>query len=160
MIRRAMHPNAQLVERFYTSFQRLDPDGMVACYHPDVTFSDPVFPELHGPRAGAMWRMLAARAKGIEITFRDVTGDDARGGAHWEAIYTFSETGRRVHNVIDATFAFRDGKIIRHDDHFDLWRWSAMALGAKGRLLGWLPPVQRAIRAKAAKNLERYLAAQ
>jgi len=58
-----MHPNEQLIERFYTSFQKRDPDGMVACYHPEIRFSDPVFPDLRGESAGAMWRMLSARAK-------------------------------------------------------------------------------------------------
>lgn len=152
-----MHPNAQLIERFYTAFKRRDPDGMVACYHPEVMFSDPVFTDLRGPRAGAMWRMLNARAKSIEVSFRDVSADDKTGRAHWEAIYPFSQTGRLVHNRIDATFGFRDGKIVLHHDAFDLWRWTRMALGAKGIFLGWLPPVQRAIRAKAAEGLDAFM---
>jgi hypothetical protein len=63
-----------------------------------------------------------------------------------------------VHNVIDARFTFRDGKIIRHVDTFDLYRWAGMALGFKGKLLGWLPPVQNGIRKKAAEGLDAYLA--
>lgn len=153
-----MHPNAKLVEDFYISFQRKDADAMVSCYHPDVVFSDPVFVDLRGPRAGGMWRMLTKRAEDFSLTFRDIHGDDQRGSAHWEASYLFSETGRRVHNVIEATFEFRDGKIVRHEDRFDLWRWSAQALGARGRILGWLPPVKKAIRAKAEKSLDRFLA--
>ena len=81
------------------------------------------------------------------------------GSAHWEARYTYSATGRSVHNRIDATFEFRDGLITRHVDRFSLWRWAAMALGAKGALLGWLPPVRAAIRARAAKGLAAYMAA-
>jgi ketosteroid isomerase-like protein len=153
-----MHPNAQLIERFYTAFQNHDGDTLAASYHPEAVFSDPVFVELRGPRVGAMWKMLATRAKDLQIEFRDVHADDTTGRAHWEAHYTFSETGRHVHNVIDASFQFRDGKIIRHDDRFDLWRWSAMALGTRGKLLGWFPPVQRAIRAKAARNLDKFVA--
>jgi len=155
-----MHPHAALIERFYTSFQARDVEGMVACYHPDIHFSDPVFPDLRGESAGMMWRMLAARAKSLELTFRDVKADDERGSAHWEAIYPFSQTGRRVHNVIEASFRFRDGKIVEHEDSFDLWRWSSMALGAKGRFLGWLPPVQNAIRKTAAGGLRDFRSAQ
>lgn len=151
-----MHPNAQLIERFYTSFQRLDADGMVACYAPDVWFSDPVFHDLRGPRAGAMWRMLCERAKGLALTFRDIAADDTTGRAHWEAKYVFSATGRDVHNVIEARFELRDGLITRHADTFDLWRWAGMALGAKGKLLGWLPPVQRSIHQRALGGLEAY----
>jgi ketosteroid isomerase-like protein len=153
-----MHPNAQLLERLYTSFHNRDAETMVASYHPDAVFSDPVFTELRGKQVGAMWRMLATRAKDLKIEFRDIHADDETGRAHWEAYYTFSETGRRVHNVVDATFRFQGGKIVRHDDRFDLWRWSAMALGLKGRLLGWLPPVQNAIRAKAARGLDQFSA--
>lgn len=152
----AAHPNAQLIETFYTAFQRRDAEAMVACYAPDVWFSDPVFHDLRGPRAGAMWRMLAARASSLEVTFRDVRADDKTGSAHWEARYLFSATGRQVHNVIDARFEFRDGKITRHADTFDLWRWSGMALGAKGKLLGWAPPIKNAIHKTAMRGLEAF----
>lgn len=151
-----MHSNARLIETFYTSFQQRDAEGMVACYHPEVRFSDPVFHELEGARACAMWRMLCARAKDLEIEFRDVQADDGAGSAHWEARYLFSATGRKVHNVIDARFELRDGKIVRHADTFDLWRWAGMALGAKGKLLGWLPPIQRAIHRKAIGGLDAF----
>ena len=59
---------------------------------------------------------------------------------------------------IDATFTFRDGKIARHTDRFDLRAWAAQALGLKGKLLGWLPSVQNAIRANADKGLRAYIA--
>lgn len=152
----APHPHAQLIETFYTAFQQRDPEAMIACYHPAIRFSDPVFRDLEGPRAGAMWRMLTERAPTLEITFRDVHADDRAGKAHWEARYVFSATGRNVHNVIDAAFEFQDGKIVRHADTFDLWRWAGMALGIKGRLLGWLPPVQNAIHHKAMRGLAAF----
>ena len=44
------------------------------------------------------------------------------------------ETGNAVLNRIDARFTFRDGKIIRHEDSFDLWKWAGQALGMKGKL--------------------------
>ena len=151
-----MHPNARLIDSFYSSFQKRDAEGMVACYHPEVCFSDPVFGELQGGRACAMWRMLCARATSLEIEYRDVKADDRSGSAHWEARYLFSATRRQVHNVIDAAFEFKDGKIVRHADTFDLWRWAGMALGPKGRLLGWLPPVQRAIQRQALGGLDAF----
>jgi len=153
-----VHPHAELVTRFYTSFAKRDPEGMLAAYHPDVTFSDPVFVDLHGDRARGMWRMLAARAKDIELEFRDVEADDAMGRAHWEARYTFSATGRRVHNVIEARFAFEGGLIKDHRDTFDLWRWSSQAFGLSGKLLGWSPLAKAAIRKNAARGLDEWMA--
>jgi ketosteroid isomerase-like protein len=156
----APHPNAQLIETFYKAFQNRDPDGMIACYAADVWFSDPVFRDLRGPRAGAMWRMLAERASSLEVTFSDIRADDTTGSAHWEARYLFSATGRKVHNVIDARFELQGGKIVRHADTFDLWRWSGMALGPKGKLLGWAPPIKNAIHKTAIRGLEAFEAKQ
>jgi ketosteroid isomerase-like protein len=152
----AKHPHAQLIETFYAAFGRRDAAGMVACYHPEIWFSDPAFGDLKGPRAGAMWKMLCERATSLVIEASDISADDAKGRAHWEAKYEFSATGRQVHNKIDASFEFRDGKIVRHADTFDLWRWAGMALGPKGKLLGWLPPVKSAIKKQALKGLAQY----
>jgi len=130
---------------------------MVACYAPDVTFSDPVFPALRGDSAMGMWRMLCARGKDLRIEFSAVQADERTGSAHLEAWYTFSATGRRVHNVIDATFTFSSGRIASHVDRFDLYRRSRQALGVRGVLLGWTPLVRNAIRGTAARSLEQFL---
>ncbi|MBV8666594.1 MAG: nuclear transport factor 2 family protein [Burkholderiaceae bacterium] len=148
-----MHPNAKLLTDFYSAFQRLDAEAMAACYAAEVRFSDPVFPMLQGSEAGDMWRMLAARARDFSLKFDDVSADDHSGSAHWVATYTFSQTGNTVVNDIQASFEFKDGKIVRHVDHFDLWRWARQALGPKGLLLGWTPLVRAAIRKQAAKGL-------
>lgn len=152
-----MHPNADLIQRFYTSFAKRDAIGMAACYHPDVTFSDEVFIDLEGPRATGMWQMLCERGKDLRIEFRDVEANDMAGRAHWEAWYTFSATGRHVHNVIDACFEFRDGLIIAHRDRFDFWTWASQALGPMGRLLGWSGVLRNRVRAQAANSLTSFL---
>ncbi|HEX2211546.1 MAG TPA: nuclear transport factor 2 family protein [Longimicrobium sp.] len=152
-----MHPNAALIHRFYDSFAALDAGGMRACYHPDVVFSDPAFGELRGPEAGAMWAMLCARAKDLQVEALNVEADDARGRAHWEARYTFGQTGRPVHNRIDAEFEFRDGLIIRHTDTFDFYAWARQALGPAGLLLGWTPILQNRVRSTARAGLDKYM---
>jgi len=152
------HPNARLVERFYQALDAHDADRLVACYAPDVAFSDPVFPDLRGDQARAMWRMLCERGRDLRVVVSGIEADDARGRAHWDASYTFSATGRPVLNRIDARFTFRDGLIATHADRFDLWRWAGMALGARGRVLGWAPPVQAAIRRQAAASLRAFMA--
>ena len=155
-----MHANAELVTRFYTAFQRRDGAAMAACYAPGVVFSDPVFPHLEGPHAGAMWRMLCERGADLEVTFSAVTGDDTRGSAHWDASYTFSQTGRKVLNRIDAAFEFSGGAIVKHVDSFDLYRWSRQALGPVGLLLGWSPMVKNKVRKSAAAALASWEAKQ
>ena len=151
-----MHSNEELLEKFYTCFQRREPDGMIECYHQDVVFSDPVFQTLKGERASAMWHMLLGRSKDIEIIFGDIQADEQSGSAHWEARYIYSATGRKVHNVINAQFHFQQESILVHNDTFDLWKWASQALGVSGRLLGWTPFMQKAIRHKAAQTLDAY----
>lgn len=150
-----MTSNEALVTRFYEAFQKQDGETMAACYHPDVHFSDPVFTDLRGDRARDMWRMLCGRAKDLRVEFRDVNADEGLGSAHWEAWYTFS-TGRKVHNVIDASFVFSDGLIVRHADTFDLKAWAGQALGPMGRVFGGMSFMQKKIRAGAISGLDAY----
>ena len=152
-----MHPNEELIEIFYTSFQKLDAEAMVRCYHPDIRFSDPVFPILSGAEVGEMWKMLCSQAKNFELTFADVQANDRIGKAHWEARYDFSATGRRVHNKIEAEFEFQDGKIMKHTDTFDFWKWSSMALGPVGFLSGWTPLLRRKVQKQASERLARFV---
>jgi hypothetical protein len=152
-----MHPNVELLQRFYLAFSRRDHATMAACYHPEVHFTDEVF-ELNGWKAAAMWRMLCVRGADLRIEFGNLQADDARGRAHWEAWYSFSLTKRKVHNIIDAEFEFRDGLILRHVDRFDFYRWSRQALGLPGLLLGWTDKVRAKVKATAAANLDAFIA--
>ena len=153
-----MHPNAQTITSFYECFGKRDAEGMIACYAPQVEFSDPAFPALRGEEVFAMWRMLTSRAKDFRLEASGIEADDASGKAHWDAHYVFSKTGRQVLNRIDATFTFRDGKIIRHRDAFDFAKWTRMALGVPGYLLGWAPPFQAAVRRQADAGLREFMA--
>ncbi len=149
--------NHMVIENFYTSFQKKDWTAMQTCYHPEIHFSDPVFPDLEGKQAKAMWHMLIAASTDLEIKCYDINTDGHKGGCRWEARYPFSRTGRKVHNQITASFEFQDGLIIRHADHFDLWKWSRMALGTSGLLLGWSPVMKQKIRKMANRNLAHFI---
>jgi ketosteroid isomerase-like protein len=155
-----VHPNEALLQAFYQGFRWRDAEAMVACYASDATFSDPVFQGLKGAEVPAMWRMLTSRARDLSVTYRIVRADDARGQADWEATYSYGPARRTVHNAIHSTFRFKDGKIVAQRDKFNLWRWSRMALGPRGALLGWFPPVRGAIRREARKGLDAYMTGQ
>ena len=152
-----IHPHAELITRFYTAFAARDVEAMVACYHPDCMFMDPVFGRLNHGEVCAMWRMLVERAKDLAITFEKVEADEGSGSAHWEATYTFSKTGRPVHNKIDAQFGFLDGLILAHRDRFNFYAWTRQALGIPGVLLGWSPLIQNKVRREARRSLDAHL---
>jgi ketosteroid isomerase-like protein len=148
-----------VAERFYAAFARRDAESMAACYADDASFSDPAFPDLRGEAVRDMWRMLCARGKDLRIEHRVTAASAGRASVRWEAWYTFSGTGRAVHNVIDAELEVRDGKIVRHRDEFSFPRWARQALGAPGLLLGWTPFLQRKVQAQAAIALEKFRSA-
>ena len=152
-----MTENEQLIHTFFQSFQQKEYQGMHACYHEDVTFSDPAFPLLKGKEARAMWHMFT-HSNDLQVTYDHVQADGNKGRARWIATYTFSKTGRKVVNVIQSSFEFEDGKIVRHTDVFDFWKWSRMALGLTGLLLGWTPLVQGKVQKTGHKLLQSFMA--
>ncbi|MEA3136103.1 MAG: hypothetical protein QOC71_384 [Thermoplasmata archaeon] len=151
-----MHPNEALIARLYEALDRHDGDAMAACYTADARFSDPVFPDLRDGRVRDMWRMLCLGAKDLKATATHIRADAHKGSAHLEADYTFTRTGRKVHNVIEARFVFRDGKIERHADEWDFKAWAAQALGLMGRLFGGMHQFRDKVRKDAAKRLTRF----
>jgi ketosteroid isomerase-like protein len=148
--------NQTPIETFYTAFQQRDHAAMIACYHPDIHFSDPVFTNLRGNRAKAMWHMLCERGTDLQVTFNNVVANGRSATAHWEATYTFSG-GRPVHNIIDAQFQIQDDLIINHQDTFDLYHWTRMALGPTGTFLGWTPMIKNKVRETAVAGLNKFI---
>jgi ketosteroid isomerase-like protein len=146
-----------LLERFYQAFAARDAVSMNALYHPEARFHDPVFRSLDAREVRAMWTMLLAQGRDLRVTHRILHEDDGSGRVQWEARYTFSATGRPVHNRVTAEFTFRDGLILTHTDTFSLWHWSRQALGTPGLVLGWSPLIANAVHRKARKALDRQL---
>lgn len=152
-----MNPNEQLLLKFYTAFANADTKTMCECYHPNIQFQDPAFGVLKGNDVCQMWNMLIEKSKGnIKIEFSDIKADDFSGMAKWIATYNFSKTNRKVVNVIQAEFRFKDNLIIRHTDSFDIWKWSRHAFGIKGLLLGWTGFMQNQIQKQALAALKNY----
>lgn len=150
-------PQESLIERFYAAFAERDGAAMAACYAPQVRFSDPVFTDLRGPEAGAMWRMLTGQARDLRVELLEHEADGERGSARWRAHYTFTQTGRAVVNDVRASFRFGDGLIVEHRDEFDFHRWSRQALGPAGLVLGWTPLLRSTVRRRARASLDEFL---
>lgn len=152
-----MNPNQQLIEEFYAGFAEGNAKTMASCYHNDIQFEDPAFGKLQEQDVLDMWEMLIEKSKGnIKIEFSDVRADELSGSAKWVATYNFSKNNRNVVNVIQASFVFKDGLIIRHTDEFNIWKWSKQALGLPGYLLGWTGFMQQKIQKNALHSLRSY----
>jgi ketosteroid isomerase-like protein len=153
-----MSDNKQVIERFYSAFQKLDYKTMQDCYSDDIIFSDPVFLVLNGDEVKSMWEMLCKNAKEFSLTFSDIELlDEEYATCKWVATYTFSKTGNRVVNNIKAFMKLKDGKIIEHSDAFRLSTWIGQALGWKGKLFGWTGFMKRAVQKNARANLVKFM---
>ena len=150
--------SASTIETLYAALDRHDGEAAAACYTDDAVFEDPAFGRLTGGAVKDMWRMLAERSADLAVTLGDhgVAADGRTGWAHWSATYTFTDTGRKVQNEIDARYTFRDGLIAEQVDTFPLRRWGAQALGAKGAVLGLTPLLGRGVQKQARSNLDAY----
>lgn len=154
------HPTYQLLDDFYAAFKRRDAAAMRAAYAEDATFKDAVFTLNGREQIGDMWQMLCERGKDMQLEYEVLEANDTSGRVHWEARYTFSQTGNKVHNIIEGTFTVRDGKIVTHIDDFDFRRWSGQALGLPGKLLGWSGFLQNKVQKNAMSSLEAYSSKQ
>lgn len=152
-----MSGNEELITRFYTAFGQRDANGMNDCYSEEPIFNDPAFGILQGEDVRAMWEMLCKNGKDLHIKFSNIQLlDEEYATCNWTATYTFSKTGRKVVNHIKAHMRIIDGKIAEHTDQFDIWKWSGMALGLMGSLLGWSGYMKQKIRNTALKSLDQY----
>ena len=127
-----MHPNAQLIDALLRGVRapRRRRDGRVLRARRHAS----AIPCSTSPAAevGAMWAMLCARGKDLRVEWRDVRADDRAGRRTGSRATPTPRPGARCTTSSTPTFTFRDGRIAAHVDRFDLWRWSRMALGAKG----------------------------
>jgi hypothetical protein len=152
-----MNQNERTLVKFYTAFSNADAVTMCECYHTNVQFRDPVFGLLKGNDVCQMWKMLIEKSKGkLKIEFSNVKADDYLGSVQWTASYNFSKTNRKVVNVIQAQFQFKNGLILKHTDDFDIWKWSKQAFGTTGYLLGWTGFFQKKIQQQALVSLKKY----
>lgn len=149
--------NKEFIIRFYAALQTLNYEEMQKAYHPEAQYSDPIFGTLDYMQVKAMWQMLLTRSQDLQVAFSNVHATQTTGKCRWEAWYTFSKTGRFVHNVVRSTFEFKDGKIYRQRDSFSIWRWSRHALGVVGIFLGWSPWIQDEVKQGARENLKKFI---
>ena len=138
--------NSELIQKFYAAFNNLDAETMNSLYTEDASFEDPAF--------GMLCRSQGKNEFKVEVS--QIQCNEHVGSARWDAYYTFSKTGRKVHNIIYAKFEFEGGKIKKHIDYFDLYRWSRQAMGTIGWLIGWTPFFKRKLNAQTKNMLKSF----
>lgn len=150
--------NKQVIQKFYTAFAEGDAETMISCYNDDIIFSDPAFGTLKGINAKAMWKMLLSNKKSqAKVTFNNIEANDDSGSVCWTANYNYGPKAKKVENHVNAKFEFKNGKISKHTDDFNLWKWTQQALGVSGYLLGWSNFMKNKIQGETSKKLNAFM---
>ncbi|MBP2833329.1 nuclear transport factor 2 family protein [Aquimarina sp. U1-2] len=147
----------ELITTFFTALNEHDVDAMMACYHEDIIFEDPIFGTLSPEHARKVWYWLCEHGKDLTAKYRDITIDGDTASVYWEARYSFGPKQRPVLNKVRATFEFKEGKISKHTDHFSLKRWAAQAMGWKGKALGGTLYFKKKLQHRSALLLDKYI---
>lgn len=151
------YAHAAVIRKLYQSFQNHDGEAMASVYHRDASFEDPAFGKLKGKEIGDMWKLLLELSQGqIAIRYSQVDVHNGLGKAHWDADYRFSLTGFLIDNHIESSFSFKDGLIYTQTDEFDFHRWSALAIGLPGQLLGGTPFLKTYFQTQVRQRLAQW----
>ncbi|MCK5781380.1 MAG: nuclear transport factor 2 family protein [Flavobacteriales bacterium] len=148
--------NKALIAKFFEGLKQQDLDMMLSCYHENIIFSDPAFGILRKEKVFTMWKKILKEPRDLRIEYSSIEADEENGSAKWEAWYSFSVTGKLVHNKIESRFVFKDNLIAEQHDSFFLRKWAAQAFGLKGRLIGGTSYFRERIQHFTMKALERF----
>lgn len=119
---------------FYRAFSKGDSAGMAAQYDPKVSFHDPLFGNLTGPKVMEMWNTIMPAANPatfkIEPKVQPNPVQKPDGSfdvkVHWDAHYDLGS--RHVDNSSDTTLNIKNGKIVSQRDDWNLDNWTRQAL--------------------------------
>lgn len=143
-----------VVDRFFEALRRADVSVIDNCYHPQISYSDPLFEDLRGTRVALRWRMLLTQATSFSLEHSLVFADERKAQVQWTANYLLN--GRSVRIPMLSTLAIWDDLIVRQVDEYDLWKYCRQTHGLTGTLLGGLQFFQKIIKRRARNELERF----
>jgi heat-inducible transcriptional repressor len=146
------HDPDRLVARFFGALAARDAAGLARCYHPLVSYSSPLFPDLRGPLPAAMWRLGLARADRLQVRWDVVFADPRKAQVNWTARWADGSAQRRL--TVATTLAIWDGRVVRQVDEFRFPAFAAQALGLPGQLLGRVGPWRRSVQRRARAAVE------
>eukprot|EP01117_Protostelium_nocturnum_P003508 TRINITY_DN1457_c0_g1_i1.p1 TRINITY_DN1457_c0_g1~~TRINITY_DN1457_c0_g1_i1.p1 ORF type:complete len:189 (-),score=47.62 TRINITY_DN1457_c0_g1_i1:146-712(-) len=148
----------------------------------NLRLSDPLYDQLKSDEIISLWKFYCSRpqfnleCKDVSIEEHDVVvrtnplfgGFNSKakvatpqmttkliGVAEYTISYQDAE-GRLLTNDVNASFEFKNKKIVEITNKFDLWTWAKQTQGVSGSLLGWTSTAQATCCANAAKELEEF----
>jgi hypothetical protein len=141
-----------VVERFFSAYANADPVAMSACLHPQISYSDPLFPDLRGVRVGLRWHWQLRHATEFKLQKQIMFMDERKAQLKLDVAYLWH--GRAVHHEVLSTLTIWDDLIVRQIDEYPYWPYAKQAYGVAGHLLGGLGWAQSVVQRRAAAAVE------
>ena len=92
--------------------------------------------------------------EGMEDENFEYTTDVSKVKGWWKEDEEFKFENGEKHELY---FEIKDGKIIKHTDDFDFYKWAKQAFGITGVLVGWTVFFKNKVRVKALEGLKKYI---
>jgi hypothetical protein len=139
MIQAELDAVAATAERLYRAVSETKLVAIRRCYAPTASYADPVLGELGIGSARLVWPVIFAQMQRPlwRFAIEDVGLFSAR--VHSRIDFVFAATGRPVSLDVISCLGVRGGRIIRHEDGFDVGASLSMALTLRQRLALWMP---------------------
>ncbi len=143
----------EIAIKFYDAFSAANIDVLKQLYDKKLIFNDNIFVNLDYNETISMWSSLLVGNKNMSIKYEIKKYSEKYVEVEWIADYLFTSTNRNVKNIILAKMEIDQGKIINHTDNFDFYKWSQMAFGITGVLIGWTSFFKNKVRTEAYNKL-------
>lgn len=143
----------EIAIKFYDAFSVANIDVLKQLYDKKLIFNDNIFVNLDYNETISMWSSLLVGNKNMSIKYEIKKYSEKYVEVEWIADYLFTSTNRNVKNIILAKMEIDQGKIINHTDNFDFYKWSQMAFGITGVLIGWTSFFKNKVRTEAYNKL-------
>lgn len=143
----------EIAIKFYDAFSVANIDVLKQLYDKKLIFNDNIFVNLDYNETISMWSSLLVGNKNMSIKYEIKKYSEKYVEVEWIADYLFTSTNRNVKNIILAKMEIDQGKIINHKDNFDFYKWSQMAFGITGVLIGWTSFFKNKVRTEAYNKL-------
>ena len=143
----------EIAIKFYDAFSAANIEVLKQLYDKKLIFNDNIFVNLDYNETISMWSSLLVGNKNMSIKYEIKKYSEKYVEVEWIADYLFTSTNRNVKNIILAKMEIDQGKIINHTDNFDFYKWSQMAFGITGVLIGWTSFFKNKVRTEAYNKL-------
>jgi hypothetical protein len=146
------------ISKLFTAIETGDTYSIMECYHDFSTIYDPIVGTIYGEVAPYYPSLLATSFLSARIEVTKLVTEKLSGFAEVKIQLTRRESNKVITCRGRLEFEFKDGKICRQVNEYNVWHLMREIDGKPGSLFGMLPSYRRKYKVKILKALNDYYA--